>query len=66
MDRSGVKIVSKSFIIVYKSYLSGHKLIFDGPFLIIMKKRNAENPFFVMWVDNSELLCKQQGKPCTK
>jgi hypothetical protein len=24
-----------------------------------MKKRGAQHPFFVMWVDNAELLCKQ-------
>src|SRR5262249_5349091 len=32
---------------------------FDQPFLIVMKKRDARNPFFVMWVDNAELLCKR-------
>ncbi len=32
--------------------------IFDRPFLIVVKKRGAERPFFVMWVDNAELLCK--------
>jgi hypothetical protein len=31
---------------------------FDRPFLIVMKKRDAKNPFFVMWVDNAELLCR--------
>ncbi len=30
---------------------------FDKPFLIYVKKRQAEaNPFFVMWVDNAELM----------
>ena len=32
--------------------------LFDRPFLIVMKKRGAERPFFVMWVENAELLCK--------
>ncbi len=32
--------------------------IFNRPFLIVMKKRGAERPFFVMWVENAELLCK--------
>lgn len=31
---------------------------FDRPFLIVLKKRGAKHPFFVMWVDNAELLCK--------
>ncbi len=30
----------------------------DHPFLIVVKKRGAKRPFFVMWVDNAELLCK--------
>jgi hypothetical protein len=32
--------------------------LFDKPFLVYMKKRGAEHPFFVMWVDNAELLDK--------
>jgi len=28
----------------------------DKPFLVIMKKRGAEKPYFAMWVDNAELL----------
>ncbi len=34
-------------------------LYFDRPFLIYVKKRGAEYaPFFVMWVDNAELMSK--------
>ena len=29
------------------------------PFLIAMKRRGATHPFFVMWVDNAELLSKR-------
>jgi hypothetical protein len=32
---------------------------FDRPFLIVMTKRYAKHPFFVMWVDNAELLCNR-------
>lgn len=31
---------------------------FNKPFLLYMRKRDRENPFFVMWVDNAELLSK--------
>ena len=31
---------------------------FNKPFLVYMKKRGAKHPFFVMWVDNAELLEK--------
>jgi len=30
--------------------------MFNRPFLVYMKKRDCEQPFFVMWVDNAELL----------
>jgi hypothetical protein len=33
--------------------------IFDRPFLVYMKKRDCEQPFFVMWIDNAELLNKR-------
>jgi hypothetical protein len=35
------------------------KMIFDKPFFIIVKRRKSENPYFVMYVQNSELLTKQ-------
>jgi hypothetical protein len=34
-------------------------LLFNHPFLLYMKKRGAKHPFFVMWVDNAELLIKK-------
>ena len=33
--------------------------MFNRPFLVYMKKRDCEQPFFVMWVDNAELLNKK-------
>ncbi|MHC4438388.1 MAG: hypothetical protein ACYS3S_13590, partial [Planctomycetota bacterium] len=35
--------------------------IFNRPFLIYMKKRDCEQPFFVMWVDNAELLNRKES-----
>ncbi|HNS19964.1 MAG TPA: hypothetical protein PKH24_05670 [Sedimentisphaerales bacterium] len=29
------------------------------PVLVYMQKRDAEQPFFVMWVDNAELLTRR-------
>jgi hypothetical protein len=31
---------------------------FDRPYTIFIKKRNSQTPFFAMYVDNAELLCK--------
>jgi hypothetical protein len=58
LDRSGADVKSESWGSQKKSACGDRRLIFDRPFLIVMKKRGAERPFFVMWVDNAELLCK--------
>ena len=55
LNRSGAELSSES-----KMYCSpiASNFFFNRPFLIIMKKRGAESPFFAMWVDNTELLKK--------
>jgi hypothetical protein len=58
LDRSGATIESSSILVAAKSAEPRSSFIFNRPFLIVMKKRGAQNPFFVMWVDNAELLCK--------
>ena len=35
------------------------KMIFDKPFLILMKRTNAKNPYFGLWTTNTELLVKE-------
>lgn len=37
------------------------KIIFNKPFLIIIKRKNQVNPYFVMKVDNAELLTKKNN-----
>jgi hypothetical protein len=60
LDRKGADLESG---VDLRSLGDGHDddpnvFYFDGPFLIVLQKRGAKNPFFVMWVDNAELLCK--------
>jgi len=55
LDRSGARLESKAEIAA--GCVPRH-FIFDRPFLIIMKKRGAERPFLVIWIDNAELLSK--------
>lgn len=55
LDRSGAELESEAKVLMMP--IPRH-FIFDGPFLVIMKERNARHPFFVMWVDNSELLSR--------
>ncbi len=53
LDRSGAMLESESNIAIAAI---PRKFAFNRPFLIYMQKRDAEQPFFVMWVDNAELL----------
>jgi len=56
--RSGAELKSEAVIREEKSALTQRHFLFNRPFLIVMKKRGAERPFLVMWVENAELLCK--------
>lgn len=53
LDKSGAALRSEA-----KSYETGIATAFflDRPFLVYMKKRGAEMPYFAMWVDNAELM----------
>jgi hypothetical protein len=55
LDRSGAELESeaKIYALPIPTYY-----VFDRPFLIYMKKRGEPHPYFVMWVDNAELLQK--------
>jgi hypothetical protein len=39
------------------------QFIFDRPFLLALQQRNAEVPYFVLWVANAELLIPAEGQP---
>jgi len=56
LDRSGATIRSDSMLATFSAPWD---LRFNRPFLLYMKKRGAKHPFFVMWVDNAELLIKR-------
>ncbi|HKA07704.1 MAG TPA: hypothetical protein VKD71_10640 [Gemmataceae bacterium] len=53
LDRSGAELRSE---FKHEVKPSATFFNFNRPFLIVMKKRNSKQPFFVMWVDNAELL----------
>jgi hypothetical protein len=56
MDRNGAAVTSKATIAIGGV---GRLFLFDRPFLVLLSKRGARQPFFVMWVDNTELLQKR-------
>jgi len=53
LDRYGAMLESEATIAVSAIPRYFH---FNRPFLVYMKKRGREQPFFMMWVDNAELL----------
>jgi len=56
LDRQGAAISSQSMELTKKG---GYDFVFNRSFLLYIKKRGAKHPFFVMWVDNAELLIKR-------
>jgi hypothetical protein len=56
LDRCGAMLESEA---VFAIAAIPRYFRFDRPFLVYMKKRDCEQPFFVMWVDNAELLSKK-------
>lgn len=53
LDRCGAMLESEATIMVAAI---PRYFMFNRPFLIYMKKRDCEQPFFIMWIDNAELL----------
>ncbi len=56
LDRSGAVLESESKLAILAA---PRYFDFNRPFLVYMQKRGAERPFFVMWVDNAELLVQK-------
>lgn len=52
LDRNGADLASEAAI-HFKG--GGNEYHFDRPFLLYIKKRDAEHPFLVMWIANDEL-----------
>lgn len=64
LDEYGAQIESESGIIALSAKEKEEErpqpkhLIFDKPFFIMLKKTHSKNPYFAMWVVNSELMIK--------
>lgn len=58
LDEKGVLLISDAKLPL--PYLSAPmELIFNRPFLIYLKEKDGEYPYFAMWVDNPELMVKE-------
>lgn len=38
------------------------RLIFDGPFLVLLMRKTAKMPYFALWIENAELLTPSPGR----
>ena len=54
LDRFGAELESSADLRFIGGGFQTYSL--DRPFLILMRKRDCERPFFVTWVDNADLL----------
>jgi hypothetical protein len=64
LDESGAIVESEAQM----EFLNGdhpppepRQFLFDGPFLIYLQERKAQQPYFVMWVENAEVLVPAEG-----
>jgi hypothetical protein len=38
-------------------------MVFDKPFLVAIREKDAEVPFLLAWIGNADLMEKQSGAP---
>lgn len=66
LDEEGVKLKSEAAIAMKALAMlrppKNHLMLFDSPFLVIMKQKNATQPYFAMWAGNSMLLVPDKGE----
>lgn len=58
LDETGAKLRSRALL----ASAMAQDLIFDQPFLIVLCREGARNPYFAMWVANEELMVPFQRK----
>lgn len=57
MDEKGVRLRSESHLQGGAEKLPTVRvMVFDKPFLVVLKREGAKAPYFALWVDNPELL----------
>jgi hypothetical protein len=61
LNEKGAVLESEAKILLKESCVEDMRsFIFNKPFLIILKEKEAQYPYFALWVDNSELMLKQE------
>ncbi len=58
LDEKGALLRSRSMLMWAAV---GVDLVFDSPFLILLKKKDSAQPYFALWVDNAEVLVGEKA-----
>lgn len=53
LDKSGATVISEAHMTMAAI---PRQFVVDRPFLIVMKRRSSDEPFFVAWIDNAKLV----------
>lgn len=63
MDEEGVRLRSEAHLALGCSALrhpmAHHVMVFDKPFLILMRRTGASSPYFALWVGNPDILVRK-------
>ena len=60
LNEKGALLKSEAVIEMARSFSDAPKyLIFNQPFLLCLKEKTGKYPYFVMWIDNAELLMRK-------
>lgn len=63
LDERGAILKSEG---IDASGLTERNLVFDKPFLIMLKRQEAKVPYFALWIGNTELLVPKSKKSAEK
>jgi hypothetical protein len=56
LDETGAAVRSEGKAVLKKGEYQGQVLIFNGPFMLYIKKKEARYPYLALWIDNTELM----------
>ena len=59
-DKEGAELESEAVVVLFGD-MGVRNFPFTSPFLVLLMRREAQSPYFVLWVGNSELLVPADG-----
>ena len=59
---AGIVIFTNALLVCSTCVFCAPKVhcIFDQPFLLMIRYKDSEQPYFAMWVDNAEIMVKAE------